>query len=152
MSVHFVNNVLAAAASYIEVEPERARDVLVDLGAFLSHRLRGAREVPLVQEMDHVGAYLRLEQARFPERIAIELPGTSSLPMARVVAGTVQAPLAEALGRWLNEHRGALRLAMRVRSDGTTVEAQLDQPENPAAPGERVRIPLHDETVTGNAA
>ena len=47
VSVHFVNNVLAAAASYIEVEPDTARDVLADLGAFLSHRLRPARVIPL---------------------------------------------------------------------------------------------------------
>src|SRR3954466_9285718 len=47
VSVHFVNNVLAAAASYIEVEPDTARDVLASLGAFLSHRLRPGRRAPL---------------------------------------------------------------------------------------------------------
>ena len=45
VSVHFVNNVLAAAASYIEEDPDTARDVLAELGSFLSHRLRGPRTV-----------------------------------------------------------------------------------------------------------
>ncbi|MEA2179442.1 MAG: two-component system, LytTR family, sensor kinase, partial [Solirubrobacteraceae bacterium] len=85
VSVHFVNNVLAAAASYIEVEPDTARDVLARLGAFLSHRLRPARVVTLAQEIDHVGDYVRLEQARFPGRLEAELPPPERLPTADCV-------------------------------------------------------------------
>ena len=51
VSVHFVNNVLAAAASYIEEDPDTARDVLAELGAFLSHRLRGPRAVSPAEEL-----------------------------------------------------------------------------------------------------
>jgi LytS/YehU family sensor histidine kinase len=61
VSVHFINNVLAAAASYIEEDPDKARDVLAELGAFLSHRLRGSRTVAPADELEHVGVYLRLE-------------------------------------------------------------------------------------------
>ena len=63
VSVHFVNNVLAAAASYIEEDPEAAREVLAELGAFLSHRLRGPRTVSPAEELDHIGVYLRLDPA-----------------------------------------------------------------------------------------
>src|SRR5206468_5590092 len=80
VSVHFVNNVLAAAASYIEVEPDTARDVLAELGAFLSHRLRGPRAVSPGEELEHMAVYLRLEQARFPGRIDVELPTVNELP------------------------------------------------------------------------
>jgi LytS/YehU family sensor histidine kinase len=89
VSVHFVNNVLAAAASYIEVEPDTARDVLAGLGAFLSHRLRPARIVPLAQELDHVAVYVRLEQARFPGRLEVELPRMDGLPDRECVPGAV---------------------------------------------------------------
>ena len=69
VSVHFVNNVLAAAASYIEEDPDAARDALAELGAFLTHRLRPARAVSLQEELDHVGVYLRLQEFRFPGRL-----------------------------------------------------------------------------------
>src|SRR3954469_4535003 len=143
VSVHFVNNVLAAAASYIEVEPDTARDVLASLGAFLSHRLRPARIVPLAQELDHVAVYVRLEQARFPGRLEAELPSTSGVPSIECAPGEVQAPLADALGRWLGERRGRVRLALRTRLDGSALEAQLDEPDEPATTAERVRIALH---------
>ena len=151
VSVHFVNNVLAAAASYIEVEPDTARDVLAELGAFLSHRLRPARIVPLAQELDHVAVYVRLEQARFPGRLEAELPRTDGLPDRECVPGAVQAPLADALGRWLGERRGRVRLALRARLDGSAVEAQLDEPDDPHTTAERLRISLNGTAIGGSA-
>jgi two-component system sensor histidine kinase LytS len=152
VSVHFVNNVLAAAASYIEVEPDTARDVLAELGAFLSHRLRPARIVPLAQELDHVAVYLRLEQARFPGRLEAELPPAEGVPSAQCVPGQVQAPLADALGRWLRDRRGRVRLAVRARLDGSALEAQFDEPDDPASRAERVRIALRSSNNAGGAA
>jgi|1185.fasta_scaffold603472_1 two-component system sensor histidine kinase LytS len=151
VSVHFVNNVLAAAASYIEVEPDTARDVLAELGAFLSHRLRPSRIVPLSQELDHVAVYVRLEQARFPGRLEAELPSSGGVPSIQCVPGEVQAPLADALGRWLGERRGRVRLALRARLDGSALEAQFDEPDDPASTAERVRIAL-STNATGSAA
>src|SRR4051812_33715667 len=151
VSVHFVNNVLAAAASYIEVEPDTARDVLAGLGAFLSHRLRPGRIVPLAQELDHVAVYVRLEQARFPGRLEAELPPAGGVPAIDCVPGEVQAPLADALGRWLGPRRGRLRPAVRARPPGAPLEAPFDAPDDPGSTAERVRIALHGNT-TGTAA
>src|SRR3954471_4489947 len=113
VSVHFVNNVLAAAASYIEVAPDTAREVLAGLGAFLSHRLRAARVVPLAEELDHVATYLRLEQARFPGRVEAELPPPGGVPAGECTPGAIQAPLADALGRRLGQRTGRVHVALR---------------------------------------
>jgi LytS/YehU family sensor histidine kinase len=139
VSVHFVNNVLAAAASYIEEDPDTARDVLAELGAFLSHRLRGPRAVSAAEELEHVGVYLRLEQARFPGRIEVEMPAADDLPSTRVGAGDVQAPVSEAISRWMAQHTGPVRVALRSRADA--LDLQLDRPDEPGEAGERLRIP-----------
>jgi LytS/YehU family sensor histidine kinase len=149
VSVHFINNVLAAAASYIEEDPDTARDVLAELGAFLSHRLRGPRTVSPAEELDHVGVYLRLEQARFPERIEAELPAAADLPPTQLMPGDVQAPLSEALNRWLSQQPGRVRVALRAR-DGA-LDLQLDRPDEPGEPGERIRIPLGPKTAESAA-
>jgi LytS/YehU family sensor histidine kinase len=140
VSVHFINNVLAAAASYIEEDPDTARDVLAELGAFLSHRLRGPRMVAPAEELEHVSVYLRLEQARFPGRVEAELPAAAELPATQIVPGEVQAPLSEALSRWLAQQPGRVRIALRARD--SALDLQLDRPDEPGEPGERVRIPL----------
>jgi LytS/YehU family sensor histidine kinase len=151
VSVHFVNNVLAAAASHIEVEPDTARDILAGLGAFLSHRLREARAVPLSQEIDHVATYLRLEQARFPGRLETELPPAGGLPATECAPGAVQAPLADAVGRWLGQRTGRVHVALRVRLDGSALEAQFDEPDDAASKAERIRIRLSGNSVGGAA-
>jgi LytS/YehU family sensor histidine kinase len=140
VSVHFVNNVLAAAASYIEEDAEMARDVLAELGSFLSHRLRAPRLISTAEELDHVAVYLRLEQARFPDRLAVELPDAAELPAARVWPGDVQVPLGAALERWLAREPGRVRVALRARGDG--LDLQLDHPDAPGEAGERLRIAL----------
>jgi LytS/YehU family sensor histidine kinase len=147
--VHFINNVLATAASYIEEDPDMARDVLAELGAFLSHRLRGPRTIAPAEELDHVGVYLRLEQARFPGRIEAELPAAADMPGTPTVPGEIQAPLSEALTRWLSQRPGKVRLALRPR-DGA-LDLQLDRPDEPGQPGERVRIALGPTTAESAA-
>jgi LytS/YehU family sensor histidine kinase len=139
--------VLAAAASYVEDDPDEARDVLAELSAFLSYRLRGGPpEVPLAQELEHVGVYVRLQQARFPDRIAAELPARGEAPDLRVGRASVQEPVAQALGRRLSEHPGPCRLTLRVLPDGGALEAEIaDADAQPGAGGggaERVHIPL----------
>jgi two-component system sensor histidine kinase LytS len=147
--VHFINNVLAAAASYIEEDPDTARDVLAELGAFLSHRLRGPRTVTPAEELEHVGVYLRLEQARFPGRVEAELPAAADLPATQIVPGEIQAPLSEALNRWLAQQPGRVRVAVRTRDDA--LDLQLDRPDEPGEPGERVRIALGPTTAESAA-
>lgn len=139
ISVHFVNNVLAAAASYIEEDPDTARDVLAELGAFLSHRLRGPRTVSPAEELDHIAVYLRLEQARFPGRIEVELPAVSDLPSAAVGAGDVQAPVSDAISSWMGQHTGPVRVALSARNG--VLDLQLNRPDAPSDEGEHVPIP-----------
>jgi len=148
VSVHFVNNVLAAAASLIEDEPDEAREVLALLSQFLTYRLRAPDgPVPVAAELDHVSTYLRLEQARFPGRIELELPAASELPEAHVARAAVQAPVAAGLGRRLSARSGPCRLVLRVRPgrpeldlEVATLGAQHDETEH-------VRIPLEGRAV-----
>jgi LytS/YehU family sensor histidine kinase len=118
VSAHFVNNVLAAAASLIDEDPDVARDVLAELGQFLAYGLReDAGPVGAAQELAHAATYVRLQQARFPDRIAAELPGPGEVT-GRVVPGTIQQPLAELLGARLREHAGTCLVRLRADEPG----------------------------------
>ena len=133
---------LAAAASYIEDDPDYARDVLAELGQFLSYRLRDDPvPVPTSQEMAHVSCYLRLQQARFPDRISAELPGEGEIAARRVPPGAVQRPLGEALSRRLGEHAGPCVAVLSPQNGG--LELVLGAPGDPSP--ERVAIALTTE-------
>jgi two-component system LytT family sensor kinase len=122
LSVHFINNVLAAAASYIDEDPDYARDVLAELGQFLSYRLReDPAPVGAAQELAHTATYLRLQQARFPDRITVELPDSADV-RGRVTPGTIQEPVAATLGRRLREEAGPCAIALSTRPGGLQLE------------------------------
>lgn len=139
VSVHFVNNVLAAAASYIEEDPDEARDALAELGAFLTHRLRPTRAVPLRDELDHVGVYFRLQQLRFPGRLDAEV---SEKGAARILVGPgdVQRSVATTLDGWLARGPGRVRVRLRPAGDGLALV--VDAPDRPDLEPENVSIDL----------
>jgi hypothetical protein len=85
-------------------------------------------------------------------RAEAELPAADRVPSAQCAPGDVQAPLADALGRWLRDRRGPIRLALRARLDGSALEAQLDEPDDPASNAERVRIALGASNSDGGVA
>ncbi len=142
VSVHFVNNVLAAAASYIDEDPDYARDVLAELGQFLSYSLREDRApVSIAQELAHTATFLRLQQARFPDRITVELPDAAEV-FGRVVPGTIQGPIETTLGRRLREEPGPVGVALRPQAGG------LELTVSGAGPPDVLRIPLTEVTTT----
>jgi two-component system LytT family sensor kinase len=139
VSAHFVNNVLAAAASYIDEDPDYARDVLAELGQFLSYRLR-ERPAPVgaAQELAHTATYLRLQQARFPDRLQVRLPDEADV-RGRVAPGTIQEQVAELVGRRLREGPGELAVTLLAQDDGGSVLMTVVGGEGT---GESVSIPL----------
>ena len=139
VSVHFVNNVLAAAASYIEEDPDEARDALAELGAFLTHRLRPPRAVSLHEELEHVGVYLRLQQLRFPGRLDAEV-SEEGAPRILVGPGDVQQRVGATLDQWLARRPGRVRV--RLRPAGDVLDLTVDAPDSPDLDPENVSIHL----------
>lgn len=122
ISAHFVNNVLAAAASYIDDDPEYARDVIAELGQFFSYALRDdTGPVSAAQELAHVATYLRLQQARFPERLTIELPDAADL-IGRVPPGAIRLPLGDALAQRLRQSAAPCTIVLRAVPGGVQAE------------------------------
>lgn len=74
ISSHFVYNALAAVASDIRTDPDEARELLVELAEFTRYAVRGDRlYVTLSEELECVGRYLRLERARFGDRLQVRV-------------------------------------------------------------------------------
>lgn len=67
---HFLFNSINTISVLCRTDSEKARSLLVGLSSFFRSNLQGARQllIPLEKELEHVHAYLLLEQARFPDR------------------------------------------------------------------------------------
>ncbi|WP_226343702.1 sensor histidine kinase [Agilicoccus flavus] len=74
ISPHFVYNSLAAIASYVRTDPERARELLLEFADFTRYSLRGSEQfATLADELVNIERYLTLEQARFGDRLEVVL-------------------------------------------------------------------------------
>jgi two-component system, LytTR family, sensor kinase len=74
ISPHFVYNALSAVASYIHSRPDEARELLTEFAEFIRYAFaRDRSNVTLADELHYVEKYLRLERARFAERLEVRL-------------------------------------------------------------------------------
>lgn len=69
---HFLFNALNTIVSLIRTDGEKARKLLIQLGEFFRRNIqRGDKFVTLREELEHVRAYLSIEQARFGEALKV---------------------------------------------------------------------------------
>jgi two-component system LytT family sensor kinase len=74
ISPHFVYNSLAAIASFVRSDPERARELLLEFADFTRYAFRrGGEFTTLADELRNIERYLGLEQARFGDRLQVRL-------------------------------------------------------------------------------
>lgn len=74
ISPHFVYNALSAVASYIHTRPDEARELLTEFAEFIRYAFaRDRSNVTLADELHYVEKYLRLERARFADRLEVRL-------------------------------------------------------------------------------
>jgi two-component system LytT family sensor kinase len=92
---HFLFNALNTLAAVIRSDPEEARRIVRYLSTFFRTSLkRPSTEATLGGELEHVEAYLRIEQARFADRLRIAIDVPEALREAPLPAFTLQ-PIVE---------------------------------------------------------
>jgi len=93
---HFLFNALNTIISVSRKDSDEARRLLVDLSQFFRNNLSvGMELVPLEQEIEHVKAYLSIEQARFGERLKTEFSISSPDALSVKVPPLILQPLVE---------------------------------------------------------
>ncbi|CAH2601268.1 high-affinity pyruvate receptor [Rhodovastum atsumiense] len=92
---HFLFNTLNVLSSVIRTDPERARQLVLNLSTFFRKNLkRPTEEASLGDEIEHVNAYLQIELARFAGRLKVEIDVPEALRHVRMPAFSLQ-PIVE---------------------------------------------------------
>ncbi len=125
ISPHFIYNALAAIAGYIHTKPDEARELLTEFAEFTRYAFRGQRPyVTIADELYYVEKYLRLERARFGERLTVQLQVAPEVLQAVVPVLSLQ-PLVENAVRHGAETRGEGRIEIVGRDLGSDVELRV---------------------------
>ncbi|MEG1180325.1 MAG: histidine kinase, partial [Oscillospiraceae bacterium] len=92
---HFLFNTLNTIGVLIRTDPEKARELLLNFSAFFRNSLKTSSHfVTLAQELENINNYIVLEQARFGDKLNIQMSLEPQLMDAIVPVLSIQ-PLVE---------------------------------------------------------
>ena len=92
---HFLFNVLNTMTSLIRTNPEKAREVTIDLSNYLRYNLdTNVKSVELIKELNQVDTYIKIEKVRFGDKLNILYDVDESLYNFQIPSLIIQ-PLVE---------------------------------------------------------
>ncbi|MEU7412989.1 histidine kinase [Streptomyces sp. NPDC042638] len=127
ISPHFVYNSLAAIASFVRTDPERARELLLEFADFTRYSFRRHGEfTTLAEELRAIEQFLELVRARFGQRLEVTLQiAPEVLPVA--VPFLCLQPLVEnAVKHGLREGVERGRISITARDEGASARIVIE--------------------------
>jgi LytS/YehU family sensor histidine kinase len=131
---HFMVNSLSVIHHLVRTQPDVARNLLLDLSDLFQHSLRAGDFVPLSQELEHVRAYLALEQARLTRRLNVMWAVLAEDKLDTPVPTLILQPIIE----------NAIVHGIAPKPEGGTVSILVKQS------GDEIRIQVADNGVGFN--
>jgi two-component system sensor histidine kinase LytS len=127
---HFLFNAINTVSSFIRSKPEKAKELLLDLSDYYRFRLHEPDAfIPLNKELDHVRAYLDIEQARFEDRLKVVISGNTEL--LSPIPPLILQPLVE----------NAVKHGIQESIDGGKVSLIIEEKKN------SVKISIEDNGI-----
>ena len=129
ISPHFVYNSLAAIASFVRTDPERARELLLEFADFTRYAFKAGGEfTTLAAELRNVERYLALEQARFGDRLVVSLLIAPEVLPVAVPYLAIQPLVENAVRHGLEGQDGPGQITITATDEGT--EAGISVEDN----------------------
>jgi two-component system LytT family sensor kinase len=127
ISPHFIYNSLAAIASFVRTDPDRARELLLEFADFTRYAFRrGGAFTTLAEELGNIEHYLSLEQARFGERLEISLLVAPEVLSVAVPYLAIQPLVENAVHHGLESKEGVGHVSITARDHGSEAEIVVE--------------------------
>ncbi|PPA70631.1 sensor histidine kinase [Jeotgalibacillus proteolyticus] len=127
VSPHFLFNALNTIVSLIRTNPDRARKLLIALSSFFRQNLAGTTKsyATLKQEIEHVKAYLEIEEARFYDRLHVSFELDEEALGMKVPAMTLQPLVENAIKHGLKSKPSEGQLDIRIGRIDQSVTVEI---------------------------
>ena len=124
---HFLFNALSVITGLVQNRPELAAETVEELAQVFRYALRksGSEWVPLAEEVEFVRAYLRVEQARFGERLNIDLQVDPAAGGIAIPAMIIQPLIENAIRHSISDLDRGARLTLQVTLEEDLVAVEV---------------------------
>ncbi|TNE71700.1 hypothetical protein EP331_08940 [bacterium] len=124
---HFLFNSLNSIASLIRINPEKAEEVTEDLAELFRYSLRSGQHhlTSIEEELDSIETYLRIEKARFGERIQYEKIVDDSLLDVQIPSLVLQPLIENSIKHAANKMTESCVIQLRITSIENKVQVSV---------------------------
>ncbi|MET8564357.1 histidine kinase [Streptomyces flaveolus] len=127
ISPHFIYNSLAAIASFVRTDPERARELLLEFADFTRHSFRRHGEfTTLAEELRSIEQFLELVRARFGQRLRVTLQIAPEVLPVTVPFLCLQPLVENAVKHGLEESVERSRISITALDEGALARIVIE--------------------------
>ncbi|HKK01320.1 MAG TPA: sensor histidine kinase [Desulfuromonadales bacterium] len=124
---HFLFNALTTIIAVIRKDADQARDLLLHLSNFFRKNLKRSNDMAtLEEELDHVRSYLKIEEARFEDRLSVHMALDPDLFPIKIPTFTLQPIIENAIKHGISNmlDQGVITLSARVEDQQLLITVQ----------------------------
>ncbi|GAA1508031.1 two-component system LytT family sensor kinase [Agromyces terreus] len=127
ISPHFIYNALNAIASFINTDPAKARDLVLEFADFTRYSFRRHGDFTTVaEELRSIDSYLELERARFGPRLTVTLQVAPEVLSTVVPFLSIQPLVENAVRHGLESKEGGGRITITAADSGAFAEITVE--------------------------
>ncbi|MEO3937780.1 histidine kinase [Dermatophilaceae bacterium Soc4.6] len=127
ISPHFIYNCLSAIGSFVRTDPDRARELILEFADFTRYAFRrGGAYTTLRDELRNIERYLVLEQARFGDRLVVQLVIAPEVLAVAVPFLAVQPLVENAVRHGLERKAGIGHVSITALDLGQEAEITIE--------------------------
>ena len=124
---HFLFNALNTLVAVIRRDNEQACQLVQYLSTFFRKNLKRPSEiVTLADEIEHVNAYLQIEQARFQSRLRVQLNVPQALSQVQLPAFTLQPIVENAIKHGTSQLLGVGEVTVNACQNGDYLQLSIE--------------------------
>jgi LytS/YehU family sensor histidine kinase len=127
---HFLFNAMNVLRALIPEDPARARDLVTELSELMRYALQAGRRerVTLAEELSVVESYLRVESARFEERLAWRIEADDGVRRTRLPPMLLQLLVENAVKHGIAACERGGEVVVTARREGDRVRLRVTNP------------------------
>jgi sensor histidine kinase YesM len=124
---HFLFNSLNSIAALVQSSPDQAESVTQDLADLFRFTLRASEKsmVSLSEELELVKLYLNIEEARFKDRLEVEIKVDQQLKQSYTPALILQPLVENAIKHGVSRKEGSHRIEIHIQKEGDWLDIQI---------------------------
>ncbi|WP_438853677.1 sensor histidine kinase [Agromyces sp. M3QZ16-3] len=127
ISPHFIYNSLNAIASFINTDPAKARELVLEFADFTRYSFRRHGDFTTVaEELRSIDSYLKLERARFGDRLKVTLQIAPEVLSTVIPFLSIQPLVENAVRHGLEAKEGGGRITITAEDRGAVAEITVD--------------------------